>query len=193
MEPRIEFHCLCGKSYRVSARKAGKKVSCKVCGHRFRVPGVGQLSKSSRGNILLSFGIDPEAAEQAFMEESSRESPADRVYHCTHCQGAMGQDDLQGGYIKGELVCRACRDAASVEDRRLAREAEERHDRRADVALVTPYDARRAAIRAAVHGAVFFLGFAGPPFVIFGAPVLASVAVGAVVALVGGALVFHRG
>ena len=58
--PKIEVECRCGKKYRVSAEKAGKKLRCKKCRSKLVVPGgkKGQISMRSRKAILAEFGID---------------------------------------------------------------------------------------------------------------------------------------
>ncbi len=183
----ISFRCSCGKNYRAPVHKAGKRVVCKACGERVRIPGVPLLSKSSRGNILLSVGIDPEAAERAFNEEqlleSSRGKAKKKTYHCTRCEDAFDSSELPNAYFEGELVCAGCRNILKKDPN------EARRDKTPAVAIGAP----RSNAHAFAHAGLFFLGFAGPAWTIFHLHGALAVAIGLAVALVGGFAIHSRG
>src|SRR5205823_14746725 len=92
---RISVKCECGKGYRVSPAKAGKKITCKACGKKVKVPGVRALSKSSRGDILRSVGIDPDASARAWEEESSGKSK-ERIWKCSRCSAQLEPGEIKG-------------------------------------------------------------------------------------------------
>src|SRR6185312_6790459 len=87
---KITCECTCGKKYRVPATKQGKKISCKKCGEKFKVPRETSVSDRSRGNILAELGIDPVAAEEAYKAEIDRRSRGKKSYTCTRCEGEIG-------------------------------------------------------------------------------------------------------
>src|SRR5581483_5944183 len=91
---KIVVECSCGKKYRVPATKAGKKIPCKKCGEKFKVPRETGVSDRSRGNILASLGIDPVAAEQAYRAEAARRERK-KMYFCTQCEGEISDDDIK--------------------------------------------------------------------------------------------------
>jgi hypothetical protein len=184
----ITFRCLCGKGYRVPAAKAGKRVACKACGEHIRVPGIPLLSRSSRGDILLSVGIDPEAAERKFNEEqlleSNREKAKKKTYRCTRCEDPFESGELASAYYKGELVCTGCR-----EIQKKAPDTGEGRRVRAAVAVGEP----RTGAQTFAYAGLFFLGFAGPAWTIFHFHGALAVVIGLVVAVVGGFAIRSRG
>lgn len=189
-DEKIRVRCKCGKGYRVAPKKAGKKITCKGCGERVKVPGIRALSKSSRGNILLSVGIDPEASHRAWEEESSRSNGgATKKWKCSECAAPLESGELKGAYIMGELVCSVCR--AGLEDRREGREGEERAKKHADVAILTAMSPERAKRLGVLYGALFFVGFAGPLWAVFSLHFVLAVLVGAAVGSGGGWLVWR--
>ncbi len=187
---KILVECSCGKKYRVPAAKQGKKITCKKCGDKVRVPREAAVSDRSRGNILAELGIDPVAAQEAYKAEVARRE-AKKTYHCTRCEGAIGPDEIKGAYVKGELVCPGCRASDEVEDRK--NERAKAAQKEAAKAIVTDYRSPEKARRAALgYGLLFFVGIAGPLLTLssmrFGA-----IAIALVVALIGAATVYrHR-
>src|SRR3989442_44437 len=107
---KVKFSCSCGKRYRVPKTKVGKRITCKACGEKVKVPGRREtaVSDRSRKDILAGLGIDPLAAAQAYEQEVERRRPK-RVYRCTRCVGELEPSELKGAYIQGELVCNGCR------------------------------------------------------------------------------------
>src|SRR5581483_12228239 len=86
-----------------------------------------------------------------------------KAYHCTRCEGEIGANEVQGSYVKGELICPGCRATDEVADRRAEREKATGDKKAACEALITdhrdPAKARRAALG---YGALFFAGVTGP-------------------------------
>lgn len=189
-EERISVRCACGKAYRVGAAKAGKKITCKACGAKVKVPGERALSKSSRGFILAEFGIDAAAAEQRYEEETRRET-ADKVYRCSRCQKRLDAAELKGAYVSGELVCPECRAAAEVSDRKAEREAEEKGQRAAVEAVSAREDPARARAIALAYGGLFLVGVAGPVYTLTSLGLVASLAIGLAVAAAGARQVYR--
>lgn len=116
--PKIEIRCTCGKQYRVSADKAGKKVRCKNCRLKIQVPAPdgtsGRISLRTRRAILEEFGID---AEQAQHEYEARKNG----YTCNACNVVLEGDALKQSYGEEGLLCAGCR-AAQAAARDLERE-----------------------------------------------------------------------
>ncbi|RMG11049.1 MAG: hypothetical protein D6731_16350 [Planctomycetota bacterium] len=156
--PKVEVRCVCGKRYRVSARKAGKRVRCKACRRRIEVPGGGDISLRTRKAILEDLGIDPDAAQRAYEEERRRQG-----YVCTTCARRIPEDELKASYGPGGLTCADCR-AAQITQRELGDPTENERRKRAQQKLErwatgsTPEAARR---KAAAYGALFFCGIGG--------------------------------
>jgi DNA-directed RNA polymerase subunit M/transcription elongation factor TFIIS len=187
---KVSAKCKCGKRYLVPAAKRGKKIACKACGGAFKVPRDSIVSRSARGKILADLGIDPEAAERNYKAEAERNAQPVKTYRCTKCDGTMQASDLKGAYIKGELVCPGCRASAEVMDRR---EEERKAERKQKDVLLTEevFHPERAMARALGYGALFFVGVAGPLFFVVGARAILAVALGLVIALVGGTMVYR--
>ncbi len=183
----IVVPCVCGKQYRVSAERSAKSFTCRACGARVQIPRLPALSKSSRSSVLLSVGIDPEAAERAFererLEEDEREGTRRKSYRCTRCEEIFDSKALSQAYYKGELVCVGCRN--------LLRE-DESEVRRRDTALLAVRKDRRLP-RALARAGVLFLGFAGPAWTILHLQVGVALAIGLVVALAGGLGTYFKG
>jgi len=191
--PKIHVACTCGKKYRVPVAKAGRKLTCKGCGETFRVPREKGVSERSRGDILAGLGIDPVAAEKAYKAEIERRGKK-RVYFCTRCQGEIEAHELKGAYIAGELVCPGCRATDLVADRRAERDQDLRKARggAAAVELISDHrDPKKALPRALGYGALFFLGLTLPLWAVFGLGLLKALGIGALVALVGGGLIYR--
>src|SRR4051794_38983160 len=117
---KVLVECACGKKYRVPAAKSGKKISCKNCGEKLRVPRETGVSERSRGDILASLGIDPVAAQEAYKAEVARRE-GKKTYRCMRCEGDIGANELKGAYVQGELVCPGCRATDEVAERRAER------------------------------------------------------------------------
>lgn len=150
--PKIEFSCSCGKKYRVPASRAGKKVRCKECRTRVRVPGDPAISLRTRRAILDELGIDPEAAEKKFEEEQTK------GYVCTLCAAALQQDELPAAYGEEGLVCSSCR-AAAVEQR--GEPAEKAKKKKAEVKWARQGSVEDARKKAYALGALIGIGSAG--------------------------------
>lgn len=179
--PKIEFSCSCGKRYRVPASKAGKKVRCRDCKLKVRVPaGDASISLRTRKAILDELGIDPDAAEQAYEEQKTK------GYVCTLCAADLSDDELPAAYGEEGLVCSTCR-AANVEQRGEAAEAKK--DRRLQ-AWSKGGSVEGAKKKAWGYGALFFAGTAGLVNSVFAAPVVVSLGVGVAVAAVGARAIF---
>jgi transcription elongation factor Elf1 len=175
--------------------KRVKRITCKACGEKVRVPR--QLSRSSVQKVLVSAGIDPAAALQAYEDERSREhereeSSRARVYRCTRCGLDMiGSSDLRGAYVKGELVCSGCRAVDEIVDKR----ASEREPRRLTPSAKAKTrrrrgDERRLAVSVG-YGVLFFLGTAAPLAVLSPIPAVLAGLVGGAIALAGGMYVYR--
>jgi hypothetical protein len=169
--PKIEFSCSCGKKYRVPASRAGKKVRCKQCLVKVRVPGDPAISLRTRRAILDELGIDAEAAEKKFEEEKVQ------GYVCTLCAAALHEDELPAAYGEEGLVCSTCR-AAAVEQR--GEQAEQAKKKKQDVKWSRQGSVEDAKKRAYALGALIGLGSAGFIHSFF-APHLALTILGAVV------------
>lgn len=180
--PKIEFSCSCGKRYRVPASKAGKKVRCRACKLKVRVPADedGSISMRTRRAILDELGIDPDAAERAYEEEKVK------GYSCTLCGAKLADDELPAAYGEEGLVCSSCR-AASVEQRGEA--AEQAKNKRLEK-WSKGGSVEGAKKKAYAYGALFFVGTAGLVNSVFAAPVAVSLGVGAAVAAVGARAIF---
>jgi hypothetical protein len=184
---KIPVKCECGKGYRVAARKAGKRITCKGCGKKVRVPGERILSKSSRGAILLSVGIDPVRAERNWEEESSK-SKGGKTWKCSRCAAPLEPTELTGAYVEGELVCSVCR--AGLEDRRDAREGK-RPLKKDEVAILSAPNPERARRQGFLYGGLFFVGFTGPLWAVFHLHLVVALLAGALIAAGGGWLVYR--
>jgi hypothetical protein len=190
---KIQVQCDCGKKYRISANKAGKKVTCKSCGEKFRIPRMTEVSDRSRGNILAELGIDPVAAEQAYKHEIERRTQK-RTYRCTRCEGEIGAGDVKGAYVAGELVCTSCRASEAVVDRKAEREAEEKKARggKAAVELITDHhDPAKATASGIGFGVLFLIGVLGPLWAVVGMGFLKAFGIALVVAAAGGGAVYR--
>lgn len=191
---KIEISCDCGKRYRVPARKAGKKITCKACGESVRIPKPKKpdVSQRSRQQILAELGIDPMAAEEAYKAEVARRTKKSKAYHCTRCSQELVESELKGAYVEGELVCSSCRASAEVSDRKAEREAEEKKRKGpAAVELTTAPDPQKALAAALGYGALFLVGIAGPLYFVADLGGLASFGLGLVVAGIGAATVYR--
>jgi|SRR5579871_5314734 len=192
---QIPIACVCGKRYRVSVANAGAKLTCKVCGEKVRVPRAAAVSERSRNVILAEMGIDSDVAKARYKAEKLRETPQPRVYRCVRCEGTIPASKLKGAYVRGELLCEPCRDSAQVVDRKA--EAEEEEDerkgrKRASIEGGRGAHARGAALLALAFGAFFFLGIFAPFWIVFDARLVASVAMGLLIAVPGGLAVYAR-
>jgi hypothetical protein len=187
---KILVECICGKKYRVPAAKAGKKITCKKCGDKVRVPREAGVSERSRGNILAELGIDPVAAAEAYKAEVERRG-AKKTYRCTRCEGDIGANELKGAYIQGDLVCPGCRATDLVADRKAERAKEAQKD--AAKALITDFRSPEKARRAALgYGLLFFVGIAGPLYTVTKLGFV-GIAIATVIALAGAYTVYrHR-
>jgi len=175
--PKIEIRCNCGKRYRVSATKAGKRVRCKNCRLKITVPGGdGPISMRSRKAILAEFGIDPEQAEQAYELEKKN------GYLCALCSAKLRDDDLKAAYGEAGLVCSSCR-ASAVGERPGADEKKEKKKAKKELDSwttgISPEAARRKALG---FGALFFFGTAGFGYNVIGLGVVLSLVIAAAVA-----------
>ncbi len=192
-QEKVSVKCKCGKKYRVPANKAGKKVACKGCGDKLKIPRDRNVSERSRGNILAELGIDPVAAEQAYKQEIDRRAQK-RTYRCTRCEGEIGADEVKGAYVAGELVCTSCRASDAVVDRKAEREAQEKKAKggKAAVELISDHrDPKKAVASAIGLGAVFLIGVLGPLWAVVGMGFLKAFAIAFVVAAVGGGAVYR--
>ena len=134
-DDKISVRCNCGKGYRVSNAKAGKKIKCKGCGEKIKVPGIRALSQSSRGAILRSVGIDPDEASRNWEDESSRAGGDKKSWKCSRCAAPLEASELKGAYVQGELVCSVCREG--LEDRREARDGDRRALKANEIAILS--------------------------------------------------------
>jgi DNA-directed RNA polymerase subunit RPC12/RpoP len=103
---KIDVKCRCGKKYRVSANKAGKRLRCKKCRSKIQVPGAstdGAVSMRSRKAILAEFGIDPDSAEERYEEEKNQ------TYNCSVCSCELNEAQLKNSYGADGLTCAGCR------------------------------------------------------------------------------------
>ena len=189
------FSCGCGIRYRADPVKAGRTFACKVCGQRVRFPGQRMLSISSRTRVLVGCGIDPVAAEAAYRTELEP-PPLRRQYRCAQCSATLPPGDEVGAYVRGALLCSECRSRpAATPERTQETAASEsvKFDR-------SWHGLSRIGLRwmstalgsAAGHGALFFVGFAGPFYILAGLNALTAILLSIPVALVGARLVYDR-
>lgn len=105
-QAKINVQCVCGKRYRVSHEKAGKRLRCKKCRSKIEVPGVssdGAISMRSRKAILEELGIDEVSATERY-EEQKKES-----YTCSVCSCSIDPSHLKKSYGPDGLTCAGCR------------------------------------------------------------------------------------
>ncbi|MCO5166963.1 MAG: zinc-ribbon domain-containing protein [Planctomycetes bacterium] len=180
--PKIEFACSCGKRYRVPASKAGKKVRCRACRLKTRVPGDAAISLRTRKAILDELGIDPDAAEKAYEQEQVQ------GYSCARCAASLTEEELPGAYGEEGLVCASCR-AAEVEQRGEHDEERKKKDKRLQTwSKQGSVDAAKK--KAWAYSALFFAGTAGFVHSFFAPALVVSLGVGALVAAAGGRAIF---
>jgi hypothetical protein len=187
--PKIEVRCTCGKRYRVSAKKAGKKVRCKKCRAKIEVPG-GDISMRTRKAILDEFGIDASAAEHAYEEEKRLAG-----YVCVFCDKRIAEEDLKAAYGQHGLMCEECR-VAQVQQRELGdpveneRKKQEKKKKKLDkwASGSTPEEARR---KATAYGALFFCGITGLLWS-FSVSLWLALPIAAVVAFAGARAIFNN-
>ncbi|MBI3722627.1 hypothetical protein HY251_01530 [bacterium] len=192
-EKKIEVSCECGKRYRASAAKAGTRIRCKECGGRIRIPRFSGISERSRDGILAELGIDSDVARAKYREEKLKETPQPKVYKCIRCEAKIRASELKGAYVRGELLCKACRDAALVTERRAAdeKEVDERERSLAESRVESRERQRReATFWALAYGAFFFTGVFAPAWIVFSVSFTAAGAMGLGFALLGGLAVY---
>ncbi len=184
-QPKIKFTCTCGKKYRVPASKAGKKVRCKDCKLKVRVPGDRSVSMRSRKAILAEFGIDAEAAEQAYQAEK------EQGYRCTVCSVKLAEDQLAGAYGQEGLVCSDCRAAQIAERDADYKKGEGKKKKPAQLDKWSSGTSAEAAQKKALgYAALFFVGTAGFASSVLGLGALGAAAAAAAVAGIGYRVVF---
>ena len=193
---KVSVACECGKRYRVSLEKAKTKLTCKVCGKKIRVPRAAAVSDRSRNDILAEFGIDSDVAKAKYKQEKLRETPQPRVYKCVRCENKIRADEIKGAYVKGELLCKGCRDSAEVVDRRAEadKEESERKGRRPAVEgkVLRSKQQREAALLSLGYGVFFFLGIFAPAWVVFDVKLVGAISVALLVGVAGGLAVYAR-
>jgi len=175
--PKIQFSCSCGKKYRVSPTKAGKRIRCKNCRLKVRVPGSQSISIRSRKAILAEFGIDAERAEREFQAER------ERGYACASCGGKLADDELRAAYGQDGLVCSGCR-AARVEQRAEPPGEKQRKAKKLERWTSAP-NAAAVRTKAAGYAALFCLGSAGFAHTVLGLGAVGVLVVAALVAAIG--------
>ena len=178
--PKIEVECRCGKKYRVSAEKAGKKLRCKKCRSKLVVPGgkKGQISMRSRKAILAEFGIDAEEATERY------EAKKDKTYTCSACSAEIPESKLKSCYSDEGLRCGECR----TKDKKKKSESDEGLDRWT-TARSTPQKAKKKALG---MSALFGLGSAGFVHTFFGPAAWITVSVALAVAALGGRTIYNH-
>ncbi|HZV01979.1 MAG TPA: hypothetical protein VFF73_35050, partial [Planctomycetota bacterium] len=143
-----------------------------------------ELSTEERDALLRSVGIDPDIVDESDGEEAEQI----RVWSCARCATTGGSTEVT--YVRGELLCRTCAEAALVEDRRGAENAEKAAEKkRAAVEASRPADPQEAALKAALYGLLFFAGIAGPLWM-FADMIILSILLGGAVAGIGGSMVY---
>lgn len=171
-QAKIEVKCVCGKRYRVSHEKAGKRLRCKKCRSKIEVPGAssdGAISMRSRKAILEELGIDADSAEQRYEEEQSQS----KSYSCSVCSCSIDPTQLKKSYGEAGLTCAGCRAGAKKEKSKSDNELE------TWTRKGSPEAARRQAL---TKGALILVGttcllqFAMP---VWGAALAAAVLAGA--------------
>jgi hypothetical protein len=188
-EEKLRVECGCGKAYRVSSKKAGKKITCKACGKKVRVPGERALSMSSRGDILRGLGIDPDASKKAWEEESNgKKGGGERLWKCSRCAAPLESGEIKGAYVQGELVCSVCR--AGLEDRREAREGRKPLEKN-EVAILSAPNPEEAKRQGTVIGVFIGIGFVLPLWIVVHLPLLVALLAGAAVGGAAGYAVYR--
>lgn len=186
---KFEVRCECGRGYRVPAKYAGRKMDCRSCGQVL----VLRRRSNSTVRLLASIGVDAESSAARYQAEAEREAARERgrSYRCSDCSARITRAEVRDAYVKGELLCVACRSGA-VELRRSPSPDESREARRADVTRQEPRPSTRwSAVLG--HAALFFCGSAGPLHVVLGLAAPLALALGLALAVAGAALVGIRG
>lgn len=188
--PKITFACTCGKRYKVPATKAGKSVRCKGCRLKITVPSDGQISMRTRKAILSEFGIDAEAAEQAYAHKKRLDG-----YVCGVCSKRIPEANLKASYMESGLACEDCR-AAQVEQRELGDPVENERKKKAKEKKLdrwsTGKSAREANLKAKGFGGLFFFGLLGLLSTVFGLSWWLAGPIALVVAFAGGRAVYKN-
>lgn len=184
---KVELRCSCGKKYRVSAKKAGKKVRCKKCRLQLTVPGdPAGISLRTRKQILEELGIDAEAAEQAAEQEKAK------VYTCGMCSMKIPSADVEGSYSGPMgLLCGPCQASTGACDPAPGADASsgEKPKKKKGKPLETwstQGSEKAARVKGAGYGALFFVGIACFVHTIFAPSLAVTIPVALVVAAVGG-------
>lgn len=177
-QPKIKFSCSCGKKYRVSSSKAGKRVRCKNCRLKIRVPGNPAISMRSRKAILAEFGIDAEQAEQEYRAER------ERGYTCTLCGSKLATDGLRAAYGRDGLVCSSCK-ASQVAERGEPSEEKKRKTAKKLESWTSGPSADAVRTKAIGYAALFCLGSAGFAHTVLGLGTAGVVVIAAAIGAIG--------
>jgi len=185
----VAFRCRCGQKFSVSAAHRGRRIRCRRCRAKARVPGdrpaaaAGErdLDTCDRRRILEQMGIDPRTARAAWSDERRRGR------RCFYCAGRLDPAERA-------IVCASCRASTSP----AAHPAEGSGEAGAHRPLVAdPADDPHGldllpTRRAAAYGALFLAGYGGLAHTVFGAGLAVAVAVAVALALGGAWLVYDE-
>ena len=156
--------CACGKKYRVSAKRAGGSITCRLCGRDVHVPRHPAVSTRTRTAVLDELGIDLSAAEDTYRNERAestrlrRATRKPKVYRCTDCGSEL--NDPSASYGPEGMVCEDCR-AAEVCHRPGEEDAEKARTSLEAYVTTKPESSKVAAIKASAYGVLFLLGIGG--------------------------------
>lgn len=171
----VKLRCACGERLVVPATLRGQRTPCTGCERTVRVPASRSKALDS-AVMLLTLGIDPEAARRAYVEERRRN------LCCSLCARKLTPEErpTTDEVKEDELVCSACSSAAVEQRTDVAPKQKGKVDavRRA----ASDADLRR---RSWAYGALFFAGTTGLLVSVVGLGTLAAAAVGLVVATLG--------
>lgn len=187
---KVELRCSCGKKYRISASKAGKKVRCKKCRLQLTVPGdPAAISLRTRKQILGELGIDADAAEQAAEQEKTKS------YTCGMCSLKIPAADVAGCYSGPMgLLCGPCQASTGVGDPApepsSSGEQPKKKKGKPLETWSTQGSEKAARLKGAGYGALFFVGIAGFVNTIFAPGLAVTIGVALAVAAVGGHLTY---
>ena len=184
--PKIEVKCSCGKRYRVSARKAGKRIRCKKCRLKIEVPdpdATADVSLRTRKVVLEELGLDPEAEPQ---EEET-------VYRCTMCNTKIPEDVLQDSYGPTGLVCGVCRESFGIGDGGSSNDGDGKKKKKKKQldSWTRKGSSTKARNTAVAYASLFFIGIACFVHSIFDPGTLVTLASAGAVAFAGGHHIFQ--
>lgn len=163
-QEKLVILCACGKKYRVSAKRAGSSITCRLCSRDVHVPRHPAVSTRTRAAVLGELGIDTLSAESTYRNERAestrrrRVTRKPKVYRCTDCGTDL--DDPSASYGPEGMVCEDCR-AAEVCHRPGEEDPEKARSTLETYVTEKPETSKLAMVKASAYGALFFVGIGG--------------------------------